>query len=261
MPRPKALRTLLRLLIVLLLTTAVLAEPRWAIYAKQIGGEKVALRNRRMCAERFPPCSTFKVPNTLIALETGALKNLDELIGWDGADRGNPAWNKDHSLRTALPASAAWFFQAAARRVGEPAYRKYLKLFGYGNQDISGGVDRFWLSSSLRISPVEQVRFLERLQREELPVSKANQQAVKQLMWDEKAKIYGKTGSGELKNGESVGWYVGLCERNGCWWAFASCLVGRDPKQDKDGYPGLWSKARAVPWLDEHVKNLVCLSS
>jgi beta-lactamase class D len=33
----------------------------------------------------------------------------------------------------------------------------------YGNQDISGGIDQFWLSSSLKISPKEQADFMEAL--------------------------------------------------------------------------------------------------
>jgi beta-lactamase class D len=74
--------------------------------------------NEARSEERFSPASTFKILNTLIALEEGAIKNEKEVIKWDGKDRGLDAWNKDQTLETAFPISCVWFYQELARRIG-----------------------------------------------------------------------------------------------------------------------------------------------
>jgi len=121
--------------------------------------------NKKRCAEHLSPCSTFKIPNALIALETGVVTKGNFAIKWDSlkTPRQNlltSNWARDHNLRSAMRYSVVWYFQEIARRVGEQNYKKYLSNIAYGNQDISGGIDRFWLSSSLKISANEQVEFL-----------------------------------------------------------------------------------------------------
>ncbi len=69
--------------------------------------------------KRFLPASTFKIPNTLIALEEGVIQNEKDIIEWDGEDKGWSQWNKDQSLETAFPLSCIWFYQELASRVGD----------------------------------------------------------------------------------------------------------------------------------------------
>ena len=117
------------------------------------------------------PASTFKIPNSIIALETGVVGDPDkDVFKWDGVTRNIEAWNRDHTLRTAIAASAVPVYQEIARRIGAERMQKYLDLFEYGNRDIGGGIDQFWLTGNLRIDPVQQVDFVDRLRRGSLPV-------------------------------------------------------------------------------------------
>src|SRR4029453_4069567 len=125
------------------------------------------------------PASTFKIPNSVIALEIGVVGDPDkDVFKWDGVTRSIEAWNKDHTLRSAIAVSAVPVYQEIARRIGAERMQKYVDLFDYGNRDIGGGIDQFWLTGNLRIDPVQQIDFLDRLRRGVLPVSKRSQDLV-----------------------------------------------------------------------------------
>ena len=168
----------------------------------------------------FLPASTFKIPHALIALETGVVANTDkEMIRWDGVVSENEQWNRDHTLRSAMRYSVVPVFQQIANRIGSERMKKYVDAFDYGNRDIGGApLDRFWLDGNLRISALEQIAFLQRLYREELPVSKRSLELVKDIVPEEKADdavIRAKTGT-PFKDGKpTLGWLVGWAEHNG----------------------------------------------
>src|SRR4029453_18482408 len=127
------------------------------------------------------PASTFKIPNSLIALETGVVEDPDkDVFKWDGVTRSIEAWNKDHTLRSAIAVSAVPVYQEIARRIGAERMQKYLDLMEYGNRDIGGGIDQFWLTGNLRIDPIQQIDFVDRLRRGVLPGSKGSQES----RWD-----------------------------------------------------------------------------
>lgn len=195
--------------------------------------------DEKRCAERFSPCSSFKIPNALIGLETGVIEDAQSVIQWTPAlfTPEGPAkppydeWTRDHTLRSAMKHSVLWYFQQIARRVGEAKYGKYLEEFGYGNRDISGGLDRFWLASSLKISANEQVEFLRRLYAGRLPVSARSIGIVKDILVLEDTGDYrlsGKTGTGPLSEGRYLGWLVGYVEREGRVSFFALNVEGPD---------------------------------
>jgi len=182
------------------------------------------------CSTRFAPFSTFEIPASLIGLETGVVKDPDEKWSWDAAKYPPPspaqggdhvlAWQQDQTLRTALSRSIVWYFRELATRVGEPRMKQWLATFEYGNQDVSGGLDRFWLGRSLRISPDEQVEFLARLQRGEFPVARLHLDLVKEVLTQEASaghRMVAKTGS----SSDGEGWLVGWVESTGRGCAFA----------------------------------------
>ncbi len=103
------------------------------------------LNNKARAEKRLLPASTFKIPNTLIALDTGAVADEKEIIKWDGQDKGWYRWNKDQSLETAFPFSCVWFYQELAGRVGNASYLKYLDGIDYGNEQTGKNLDTFWL--------------------------------------------------------------------------------------------------------------------
>lgn len=131
--------------------------------------------------DRHPPFSSFKIPNLLIALETGAASGIEHPFPYSPERRPlqswwPPDWAQDQTLETAFRRSAAWAFQDLALRLDEATYHKYLEEFEYGNQAHHG--DAFWLDRSLLISPLEQVSFLERLLSGKLSVSTEHVEAV-----------------------------------------------------------------------------------
>jgi len=191
--------------------------------------------------EALLPASTFKIPNSLIALETGVVSDPDrDVFKWDGVTRAFPAWNKDHTLRSAIAASAVPVYQEIARRFGEVRMQQYVKDLDYGNKNIGGGIDRFWLNGDLRIDPIQQIDFLDRLRRGVLPVSQRSQQLTRDILPVEKLGdviIRSKTGligvddrtaAGGVR--PSVGWLVGWAEKGSAQTVFALNLDIREPR-------------------------------
>lgn len=175
--------------------------------------------------ERVNPCSTFKILNSMIALDSGAVRDENETIAWDGVVRQYPAWNHDHSMRSAISVSAVWFYQELARRVGAERMARMVAQAHYGNGDTSHTLSDFWLGGgSLLISPVEEVIFVKALVEEKLPFSKHSMKMVKEIITlqkDEQSILAGKTGS---CNG--IGWFVGFIERHDDTQVFAFQIRG-----------------------------------
>lgn len=172
------------------------------------------------------PASTFKIPNSIIALETGVVEDPDkDVFKWDGVTRSIEPWNKDHTLRSAIAASAVPVYQEIARRVGAERMQKYLDLLDYGNRDIGGGIDQFWLTGNLRIDPIQQIDFVDRLRRGVLPVSKRSQELTRDILTVTKvgdATIRAKSGLLGAEVGKpSLGWMVGWAEKGSQQTVFA----------------------------------------
>ncbi len=187
--------------------------------------------NPKGCAERFSPCSTFKIPNTLIALHTDVASGPEFSLPWDGVKRGGPAWDRDQTLRSAFRDSVVWFYQELARRVGHERETEFVRKFAYGNMDTSGGTTNFWLESSLRISADEQVAFLQRLWADALPVSRDAQRITREIMEQSRRDgrvLYGKTGTGGDNKAEvaRLGWFVGCVSRGQRTVFFATRITG-----------------------------------
>jgi beta-lactamase class D len=189
--------------------------------------------------QAFLPASTFKIPNSLIALETGVVEDPDkDVFKWDGVKRSIEAWNQDHTLRSAIAASAVPVYQEIARRIGAERMQKYLDLFEYGNRNIGGGIDQFWLTGDLRIDPIQQVDFVDRLRRGVLPVSKRSQDLVRDILPVTKAgdaTIRAKSGLLGAELGKpSLGWLVGWAEKGSAQTVFALNLDVREPRHVAD---------------------------
>jgi beta-lactamase class D len=189
--------------------------------------------------QAFLPASTFKIPNSLIALETGVVGDPDkDVFKWDGVKRSIEAWNQDHSLRSAIGASAVPVYQEIARRIGAERMQKYVDLFEYGNRNIGGGIDQFWLTGDLRIDPIQQVDFVDRLRRGVLPVSKRSQDLVRDILPLAKAgaaTIRAKSGLLGAELGKpSLGWLVGWAEKGSTQTVFALNLDIREPRHVAD---------------------------
>ena len=205
---------------------------------------RYARYNPARCRKRFSPFSTFKIPNSLIGLETGVITDAEFVIPYDARKYPEASgwtespfvyWKQDQTLRSALKYSAVWYYRELARRVGSAQMKRYVAAFNYGNADTSGGLESphlfeaFWLHSSLQISADEQVEFLRKFYASKLPVAARTTAIVKEILVLEKTDQYtlsGKTGAGGLPNGNSLGWFVGYVETQGNVYFFALNLEG-----------------------------------
>mgnify|MGYP000367033694 CR=1 FL=1 len=185
------------------------------------------------CAQAVVPASTFKIPSSIIALETGVVEGSDTRLPWDGKAHSVPEWNQDMTFRKALQVSCVPCYQAIARKVGEARMREWVTKLGFGNRDISGGVDRFWLGGALRISPLEQIDFLRRFDGDKLPISSRTADIVRDIMTLDVTDSYvlrGKTGYiAPPEVPSELGWFVGWLELGERRVYFATLLTGHEP--------------------------------
>lgn len=188
------------------------------------------LYNQSQFKQTFSPASTFKICNSLIGLETGVIKDENFVIEWDGVVRERSNWNSSQDLKTAIKNSTVWYYQELARRVGGKQMKYWLDKSKYGNADTTGGIDLFWLTGGLRISPEQQIDFLKRLHDNQLPFSQRSMDIVKKIMVKKDTLDYvirGKTGfSSDETN--FTGWYVGYIESRGKVYYFANCIQTND---------------------------------
>lgn len=186
--------------------------------------------NEERAATRYPPASTFKIPNSLIGLETGVIEDENFIIKWDGVERWNADWNKDHSLSSAIKYSVVPYYQELARRVGLDRMQDFLEMMNYGNKTIGERVDTFWLDGSLQISANEQIEFLKNFYIYRLPFAHRSIDIVKNILSEEKysnSVLKSKTGTGTKSPGEFIGWLVGYVEGADNVFLFAFNVDGK----------------------------------
>ncbi|QOT01421.1 class D beta-lactamase [Brevibacterium sp. JNUCC-42] len=182
--------------------------------------------NEERAKQSQAPESTFKIMNALIGLQVKAVDDEYTVKRWDGVKRDLDAWNKDHTLGSAMRYSAVWYYQQLARDIGAEQMKEWLHKASYGNQDISGGIDQFWLNSSLKITPLEQADFLEKLYKEQLPFDKQVMKTVKRMIIQQDEDLYtlyGKTGT---RATPPAGWFVGFVKVEGHPYVFVTTVNG-----------------------------------
>ena len=201
----------------------------------------------------YSPASTFKIFNAMTALETGVIRDEHETFHWDGKQRDYPDWNRDHDLASGMQFSVVWYYQELARRIGAKRMQEWIDKVGYGNRNIGGGIDQFWLSGgALRITAL-QIEFLQRLHDGTLPFSTRSQDIVKRILIRDQTLTYtlrfktGYTGS----EPPALGWIVGWIERDGHVAYFATNIDMADgsyaPKREALARAAL----HVLGWLPE----------
>ena len=177
------------------------------------------------------PASTFKIPNSIIALETGVVEDDSTLFKWNGESRRLSIWERDMIFRDAFHLSCVPCYQDIARRVGVERMRANLDKLQYGNMVFdSTGIDLFWLEGDSKISSFQQIDFLARFYRSELPISRRTESIMKRLMVIEETeanKLSGKNGW-SIRNGNINGWFVGYLEIEDEIYFFATNVVPQE---------------------------------
>ncbi len=186
--------------------------------------------NLERCNMAFCPASTFKIPNTLIALENG-IATKETVFKWNGEKRHFATWEKDLTIEEAFKISAVPVYQEIARRVGVEKIKYYTQLFNYGNLDINAeNVDKFWLEGNSAITQYQQIYFLKQLYNLELPVNEESMKQVKKMMQYEVGDNYticGKTGWA-VRQKENVTWFVGYVETKENVYFFATNVASNE---------------------------------
>jgi beta-lactamase class D len=187
--------------------------------------------NASLCDSGYLPASTFKIPNSLIALEEGIIRDTTRIIKWNGHEWPNKSWNQDQTLKTAMKYSCVWVYTGFATQIGIQKYYEYITKFDYGNKNLTGPPSRFWLAGLLRISANQQIEFLRKFYNYELPVSRHSVDVVKDIIVLERSvafKMSGKTGGGMLADKKYIMWLVGYVERNNTPYFYALNFVTSD---------------------------------
>lgn len=186
---------------------------------KNLSNNQLTIYNKERSDSSYLPASTFKILNSMIALQTSSIGSVNDTIKWDGIDKGWEPWNKDQTMKTAMPISCVWFYQELAKRIGKEEMKYWINKANYGNEKLGKEIDNFWLEGDLRISAKEQIMFIERLINNELPFDKQIQEIVKEIMITDSTDnyiIHSKTGWTN-----QIGWNVGFIETNKNKWVFA----------------------------------------
>lgn len=196
---------------------------------------EVTVYNMALDTLRVLPASTFKIVNSLIGLQTGVITNENMVIKWDGVKRWNDDWNKDMDMTEAFKVSNVAYYQEVARRIGRDTMKQWLDTLAYGNNNISGAIDSFWLNNTLKISPDEQLGLVKRLYFDQLPFRKSVQQILRNVMLQEDNTAYKlsyKTGWGFDEANNAIGWLVGWIEENRHVYFFVTLVKSKDKNID-----------------------------
>lgn len=171
------------------------------------------------------PASTYKIPHSIIALETATIENEETIIPWDGNERGQDIWEQDLSFRKAFQYSCVPCYQSIAREIGAEKMKSYLRKLDYGYMDVNeNNIDQFWLQGKSRISQKEQVLFLERFYNKELLIEDRSYQIMKDIMLIEKNDEYSLSGktAWAVQNEKNNAWFVGYVETKDDLYYFAT---------------------------------------
>lgn len=187
-------------------------------------GDTWQIYNKEYAVTRISPASTFKIYDALFALESGIITPEDSLIPWDGHSYMYDSWNADQTLESAMQNSVTWYFHALDRQSGLSSIRAYIQETGYGNRLVEGNTSSYWINSSLKISPVEQVEMLSKLYYNRFSFSPENIKAVKdsiRLYSTDDGTLSGKTGTEEVNGHNASGWFIGYIEKDNhtCFFA------------------------------------------
>lgn len=205
--------------------------------------QDLKMDNWRAAHEQLPPFSTFKMINSLIAIDANVVASDSARLSFDRSRYPVQKWwpknwhEKPLTLREAMQNSAVPIFRQLATQIGPQRMQTYLNQMNYGNRDISSGIDNFWLDGSLKISAVEQIDVFQRILKAQTPITAASIEKWKKVIevepWNG-LRNFAKTGVGQLNHYTSLGWYVGFLEdpkKPQNRYYFAGFVTGKRPEE------------------------------
>ncbi len=177
------------------------------------------IKSEGQCELAYTPQSTFKITLSLMGFEAGILINeTSPSFPFKPEYSHNINVCKgDHNPKTWMRDSCVWFSQVLTKKLGMEKFQKYVNDFNYGNKNTTGGLTHSWLSSSLKITPAEQIQFIQNMIDNKLPISPKAIEMTKKILFIQELSggwnLYGKTGNGRYKGELQQGWFVGWIEK------------------------------------------------
>lgn len=190
-----------------------LTEDHWSVY------------NLEQAAKRVSPDSTYKIYDALFGLDAGVITSQNSFLSWNKEQYPFESWNADQTLESAMQNSVNWYFQSIDKQLRKPLVSQYIRELEYGNEKIDGGLSSYWIESSLKISPIEQVELLKKLYNNNLDFTAEHMNTVKNSLHiasSVSGEFYGKTGTGCVNGKDINGWFVGYTENSGHTYLFAA---------------------------------------
>ena len=210
--------------------SAYFGEYEGSFVLYDLGNDAWSIHDMEHASLRVAPNSTYKIYDALFGLEEGVITPENSFIAWNGENYPFKAWNTDQTLNSAMSSSVNWYFQAVDEQLGASGIYSYIQEIGYGNENINGGFSTYWMESSLKISPIEQVELLTKLENNSLGFASENVNAVKDaicLSSSDAGTFYGKTGTGRVDGQDVNGWFIGFVETTDNTYFFAA-NIGAD---------------------------------
>lgn len=195
-----------------------------------LGNDAWSIHDIDYATRRVAPNSTYKIYAALFGLEEGVITSENTFIAWDEKNYPFDTWNNDQILQSAMSNSVNWYFQSLNEQLGYPSVNKYIQQIKYGNENMSGDFSSYWMESSLKISPIEQVELLTKLQNNSFSFAPENINAVKDsicISSSDAGSFYGKTGTGRVNGQDVNGWFIGYIETADNTYIFAT-NIGAD---------------------------------
>ncbi|MEI3606154.1 BlaR1 family beta-lactam sensor/signal transducer [Pseudogracilibacillus sp. SE30717A] len=192
--------------------------------------DQYSIYNKDKSTLRVSPNSTYKIYGALLGLESDVITRDNSTMKWNGKKYPYESWNMDQNVSTAMKNSVTWYFQELDQRIPRETAQAYLEQMGYGNYDLSGRSD-YWLESSLKISPIEQVQLLSAFYTNQFEFEDKNIQTVKDsllLEEDNGYRLSGKTGTGNVNGRNISGWFIGYVETKDNTYFFATNIQNED---------------------------------
>ena len=205
---------------------------------QELGTGKI-IQQKGDLSSSFSPCCTFNIALSLMGYEEKILQDEKEPL-WPYNEKYQAfieTWKAPHNPITWMQHSCVWYSQELTKHLGREKFQQYVKLFHYGNEDVSkeDSLTHSWLGSTLKISPLEQISFLECFLTQQFSLSSHAYEMTKKILYLETFpngwNLYGKTGTGFLSSGFQMGWFVGFVTKEENAFLIV-CLIQDDRQED-----------------------------
>lgn len=193
------------------------------------GSDSWSIYNRKAAAKRTAPNSTYKIYSALLGLESGIIRAENSDIAWNKEEYPYDSWEADQNLDSAMRNSVNWYFQRIDAQAGQDSVKSFLQKMEYGNQQVGKNLTEYWMDTSLKISPIEQVELLKKFHDNAFAFDPKNVAAVKnaiRLSSTKEGSFFGKTGTGRVNGQDVNGWFIGYVEKSDRVYYFAANIQG-----------------------------------